>query len=269
MRDFLMILAVNGVLALLLAGIIFLIVSRSPMRAVKLRRTVRRGTVRASGELPCGGRLLAAAELQRTLDESDSAAPLLTALLLRWHACGAVALTDGAKKELKSFGEAVQPQMDFIPEVEPPRMESAEALLWQTLRAWAGEDESLQKNELYNAARANHAGLRGRIDHLKGAGRHALREMGVSHVEEKPGKLIFAGEKREIYSPKGVRAARGLLAYRKFCEESHDLTGEQALFAVLVGSDHLRDQAALARARALAEACLAGAAAGERAAKTE
>lgn len=267
MREFLTVVAINLVLALLLAGLAYLVWSKSPLTAGKLRRLAGRGAVRADGALPCAGRLLAAAELERVLDETDSAEPMLTALLLRWSQCGAVALADRPKKEMKSFGEDVQPQMDFLEDAEPPQMETAEALLWQTLRAWAGEDASLQQNELYSRARDGHAELLGRIDHLKGAGRHALREMGVSHWEEKPGKLIFAAEKREVYSQKGVRTARGLLAYRKFCDGSSGLRGEQALFAVLAGSDHLADRAALARARALAEACLNGAAAGERAGK--
>lgn len=193
--------------------------------------------------------------------------PLLTALLLRWQDCGAIALVERPKKEIKSFGEAIQPQMEFVEDRKPPKMEPAEALLWQTLRTWAGADASLQQNELYNCARNGYIEWNDRLEHLRSAGRHQLREMGVSHWEEKPGWLIFAGEKREIYSQKGVRTARELLAYRKFCEASEKLNGEQARFAALVGCDHLADTEVLRRAQALVEAGTKGASAGAQAAQ--
>ena len=264
MRDFIVWLLLNGGLLIFIIVLIGWIEHRLPLGTQKLRRLVNKGTVRANGELPCGANLLAAAELQSTLLEADLSVPLLTALLYRWKQDGAIELMEAPKKELQSFGAAVQPQINFL--TEPPFSEPAERLLWQTLSGWAENDGTLQQNEAYECARRAAGEFSDRLEHLKRAGRHSLRQMGVSHPEEKKGGFLFSGGKREIYSPKGVRFGQGLLAYRKFCAASHDIQGEQAFFAILVGEEErLADLETVCRARILAQACVDGAKIGVRA----
>ena len=90
--------------------------------------------------------------------------------------------------------------------------------------------------------------------------------MGVSHLEEKKGGFLFPNRKLEIYSPKGVRFAQELIAYRKFCAAAHEIRGEQALFAILVGEEEqLADLKTFRCAHILAQACVDGAKIGIRA----
>ena len=143
----------------------------------------------------------------------------------------------------------------------PTGLTTAERGLFETLRGWADTDGTLQRSELYQAARADAAALQNRMTQLRHEGVRALRELGGAYLEGKKTKFGFSRDEREIYTAKGVRLARGLAGFQKFARAQDSLTGEAAVFAVLTGaSDAAGPQAALADV--LAQAVLDGTAAG-------
>ena len=259
MRNLLLALGWNLALLLPLLALWAIWNSRRPMTAGRLRRTLHWEKLPAQNALPCGGHLGAAAALLRAAGQGGDDRAWLAALLLRWTQAGCLTLRVAPKKKLRSFGEDEQAEVTFTD--MPTGLTTAERGLFETLRGWADADGTLQRSELYQAARADAAALQNRMTQLRHEGVRALRELGGAYLEGKKTKFGFSRDEREIYTAKGVRLARGLAGFQKFARAQDSLTGEAAVFAVLTGaSDAAGPQAALADV--LAQAVLDGAAAG-------
>lgn len=258
MRELGAILAINGVLLGILALIWAVWNSRRPMTAGRLRKVLHWERLPASAELPCRGDLGAAAALLRAAGQGGDDRALLAAVLTRWEREGRIALTVAPKKRLRSFGEDEQAELRVLE--CSLRLPAAEAGLFDMIAGWT-PDGTLQRSELYGAARADSAEVCSRVTQLRQSGVRALREMGGAFEEGKTAKFGFSREAREIYTTKGVRLARGLAGFRKYAADAGRLTGAAAEMAVLTGVPQAAGPAA-ALADALAAALLDGAQAG-------
>ncbi len=212
------IIAVNiGVLALIWL-VWKLIFSRGPTTAARLRRLVVWDRVVSSDSIPCGGDLGATAALLRALEQGGMARDLVRAYMVCWLQMGAISIRQAEKKKLRSFGDEMQAELS-IPD-ECPKMQGAAGLLYQRMIGWLPEDGTLQRSELYQAARQDAEALNNILRQMQQEGQRSLREMGGAMVENKKGKLGFAEETREIYTTKGIRLARETAAYTKYVREN-------------------------------------------------
>lgn len=220
---------------LLVLGLLWLIWryfrGRGPMTAAKLRRTVIWEHIEPKNVIPCGGDLGAMAALLRALEQGGDAGDLVRGCVASWVRTGAVFVGRASKKKLASFGEEVQAELSFPEEL--PKMHGASGLLYERIYRWLPEDGTMQRSELYQAARQDAEALGNILRQLTQEGQRSLREMGGAMIENKKAKLGFADEAREIYTAKGIRLARETAAYAKFVRQ--DPVSEDAAAAVAGG----------------------------------
>lgn len=218
---------------LLVLGLLWLIWrsvrSRAPMTAAKLRQTVEWDKIAPKNEVPCGGDFGAMAALLRALEQGGSAGDLVRGYLVQWERAGAILVGQGTKKKLRSFGDDIQAELSFPEEL--PKISGAAGLLYQRIYSWLPEDGTMQRSELYQAARQDAEALGNILRQLVQEGQRSLREMGGSMLENKKAKMGFSEEAREIYTEKGVRLAAETAAYTRFVRE-HPRTGDAAAAAV-------------------------------------
>lgn len=191
---------------------------RGPMTAAKLRRTVVWERIEPENVIPCGGDMGAMAALLRALEQGGSTGDLVRGCVADWVRTGAVFVGQASKKKLSSFGEAVQAELSFPEEL--PKISGAAGLLYQQIYSWLPEDGTIQRSELYQAARQDAEALGNILCQLTQEGQRSLREMGGAMIENKKAKMGFAEEAREIYTAKGIRLARETTAYAKFVREN-------------------------------------------------
>ncbi len=214
----LVIIAVN----LLVLGMIWLIwrfiLSRGPTTAARLRRLVVWDRIAPSDIVPCSGDFGAAAALLRALEQGGSAQALVRAHMVRWLQMGAISVGQAGKKKLRSFGDETQAELSFPQECL--KIEGAAGLLYQQIYSWLSEDGTLQRSELYQAARQDAEAVNNILRQMLQEGQRSLREMGGAAIESKKAKFGFSDEAREIYTTKGIRLAREIAAYAKFVQEN-------------------------------------------------
>ena len=219
---------------LLILGLLWLIWhtvrSRGPMTAAKLRQTVRWDEIEPCEQIPCGGDLGAMAALLRALEQGGGARDLLRGYMVQWERTGAIFVGQGTKKKLRSFGDDVQEELAFPEEL--PKLSGAEGLLYQRIYGWLPADGTIQRSELYQAARQDAEVLGNMMRQMVQEGQRSLREMGGSMLENKKEKMGFSEQSREIYTQKGVRLAMETAAYTRFMRK-HLRTGDAA--AAVVG----------------------------------
>lgn len=232
----------------LVLGLLFLIWhyfrGRGPMTAAKLRRTVVWERIEPKNAIPCSGDFGVMAAILRALEQGGSAGDLVRGCLVCWAQTGAVAIGQASKKKLSSFGEDVQAELSFPEEL--PQIHGAAGLLYQRIYSWLPEDGTIQRSELYQAARQDAEALYNILRQLTQEGQRSLRDMGGSMIENKKVKMGFAEEAREIYTAKGIRLARETVAYAKFVREN-PVTGD-AVAAVAGGMRSNSDICVLADA---------------------
>lgn len=192
--------------------------SRGPMTGAKLRKTVVWERIEPKNTIPCGGDFGAMAALLRALEQGGSAGDLVRGYMVNWEQTGAILVGQGTKKKLRSFGDEIQEELSFPDEL--PKISGAAGLLYQRIYSWLPADGTIQRSELYQAARQDAEALGNILRQLVQEGQRSLREMGGSIIENKKAKMGFSDETREIYTAKGIRLAGETAAYAKFVREN-------------------------------------------------
>lgn len=243
-------LALNLVLAALIYGSYRLLRRRRAVTAKVLRELAHKGTSEKPEALTLGETVFMLQSLGEPTEEA-----LIRAALTALHEQGEIHTAVCEKKQLVSFGEERQATL-FVHEISDKFVAPTALNGWLSALREAQTDESLQESEAYNFARANAVTLRHRLQQFDVEGRHSLRAAGVFKMQTKKRLLNFGQEEEQlVFTPRGVRTAKALLAEREYLAAQ---PAENLPLAVLLGVSQMPNEAFTRIADALARGIKAG-----------